>query len=99
MSQKERSVFWEVIVSAILNMRPIPNGLRDEAISLHSTLYTVQTSSTPCPHTSCESALMLTVELSKMYYTGKLYQLCHLDSKYRYVISLSYQQFWNCTLK
>jgi hypothetical protein len=31
-------------------MRPIPNGFRDTAISL----YTVQTSNTPCPHTSCK---------------------------------------------
>ena len=37
-SQEERSVFWEVIVSVILskklymNMCPIPNGFRDTAI-------------------------------------------------------------------
>jgi hypothetical protein len=31
----------------------ISNGFRDRAISLYSTLYTVQTSNTPCPHTSC----------------------------------------------
>jgi hypothetical protein len=30
---------------------PIPNGFGDRAISLYSTLYTVQTSNTPCPHT------------------------------------------------
>jgi hypothetical protein len=41
-SQKERSVFREVIVSVILNkkvymyMCPIPNGFRDRAISLYS---------------------------------------------------------------
>jgi hypothetical protein len=41
-SQEERSVFWELIVSAILSkkvymhMCPIPNGFRDRAISLHS---------------------------------------------------------------
>ena len=29
-----------------------------------------------------QSALMLTVELSNIYY--KLYQLCHLNNKYRY---------------
>jgi hypothetical protein len=46
----------------------IPNGFRDRAISLWSTLYTVETSNTPCPHTS---AFMLTVEFSKMYYTTK----------------------------
>jgi hypothetical protein len=54
-SQKERSIFLEVIVSAILSkkklyiyMCPIPNGFRDRDISL----YTVQTSNTPCPHTN-----------------------------------------------
>jgi hypothetical protein len=42
MSHKERSVFWEVIVSAILSrkvymyMCPIPNGFRDRAISLYN---------------------------------------------------------------
>jgi hypothetical protein len=57
-SQEERSIFWEVIVSVILSkkvymyMCPILNGFRDRAISPYSTaLYTVQTSNTPCPHT------------------------------------------------
>jgi hypothetical protein len=40
MFQEERSVFWEVIVSAILSkilyMCPIPNGFRDRAVSLYS---------------------------------------------------------------
>jgi hypothetical protein len=42
MSQEEMSIFWEVIVSVILSKRvymymcPIPNGLRDRAISLYS---------------------------------------------------------------
>jgi hypothetical protein len=60
-SQEGRSIFCEVTVSAILSkkgyiyMCPIPNGFRDRAISLYSTvLYTVQTSNTPCPHTSCK---------------------------------------------
>jgi hypothetical protein len=59
-SQEERSLFWEVIVSVILSkivymfMCPIPNGFRETAGSLYSTLYTVQTSNTPCPHTSCK---------------------------------------------
>jgi hypothetical protein len=41
-SQEERSVFWEVIVSVTLSkkvymyMCPIPNGFRDRAISLYS---------------------------------------------------------------
>jgi hypothetical protein len=48
MSQEERSIFWEVILSVILSktemymyMCPIPNGYPDKAISLYSTLYTV----------------------------------------------------------
>jgi hypothetical protein len=55
-SQEEKPVFCEVIISAILSknlymyMCPIRNGFRDRAISL----YTVQTSNTPCPHTSCK---------------------------------------------
>jgi hypothetical protein len=42
MSQKERSIFWEIIVSVILSkkvytyMCPIPNGFRDRAVSLYS---------------------------------------------------------------
>jgi len=41
-SQEERSVFWDVIVSAILNknvymnMCPIPNGFRDRAILMYN---------------------------------------------------------------
>jgi hypothetical protein len=44
-SQEEWSIFWEVIVSVILSkkvymhMCPIPNGFRDRASSLYSTLY------------------------------------------------------------
>ena len=42
MSQEERSVFWEFIVSVILsknvymNMCPIPNGFRDRAICMYN---------------------------------------------------------------
>jgi hypothetical protein len=43
MSQEESSIFWEVVVSAILSktklymyMCPIPNGFRDRVISLCS---------------------------------------------------------------
>jgi hypothetical protein len=45
-------------------MCPIPNGFRDRAISLYGTLYKHAMSS----H-ELQSALMLTVEFSKMYYT------------------------------
>jgi hypothetical protein len=47
MSQEERSIFCEVILSVSLNkkvymyMCPIPNGFQDRAVSLYSTLYTV----------------------------------------------------------
>jgi hypothetical protein len=57
--QDERSIFWKIIVLVILSntvymyMCPIPNGFRDRAISLYSTLYTVQTSNTSCSHRSC----------------------------------------------
>ena len=42
MSQDERSIFWEVIVSVILNknvymnMCPVPNGFRDRAIWMYN---------------------------------------------------------------
>jgi hypothetical protein len=41
-SQEERSIFWEIIVSVILrkkvymNMCPIPNGFRDRALWMYS---------------------------------------------------------------
>jgi hypothetical protein len=52
-------------------MCPIPNGFRDRAISLYSTLYTVHCTDEQHAMSSHElqSALMLTVEFSKLYYT------------------------------
>jgi hypothetical protein len=54
-------IFWKVMVSVILSkekvymyMCPIPSSFRDRAISVYSTLFTVQASNTPCPHTSCK---------------------------------------------
>jgi hypothetical protein len=44
MSQEERPIFWKVIVFVILSkklymyMCPVPNGFRDRAISLYSSL-------------------------------------------------------------
>jgi hypothetical protein len=41
-SQKERSIFWDVILSVIqsknlyMYMCPVPNGFRDRAVSLYS---------------------------------------------------------------
>jgi hypothetical protein len=75
MSQEERSIFWEITVSVILSkklymyMCPIPSGFRDTAISLYSTLYTVQTSNTPCPHTSCKLHWCWRLNFPKLYYT------------------------------
>jgi hypothetical protein len=85
-SHEEITLFWEFIVSVIVSkkvymyMCPIPNSFRDRAISL----YTVQTSNTPCPH-ELQGELLLTVEFSrKCIILGKPYQLYHLNSKYRY---------------
>jgi hypothetical protein len=65
-------------------MCPIPNGFRDRAISLYSSLYTAQTSNTPCPHTSCKVHWCWRWNFRKCITLGKLYQLCHLNNKYQY---------------
>jgi hypothetical protein len=46
-------------------MYPIPNGFQGRAISL----YTVQTSNTPCPHTSCKVHWCWRRNFRKMYST------------------------------
>jgi hypothetical protein len=72
MSLEERSIHWEVSVSVILSTKLymylplISNGFRDGANSLYSIMYSLQTSNTPCPHTSCK--VTVTVEFSKKYY-------------------------------
>jgi hypothetical protein len=38
--------------NAYMYMCPILNGFRDKANSPYTTLYTVEASNTPCPHTS-----------------------------------------------
>jgi hypothetical protein len=66
-SQEERSVFWEVIVSVILSknvymyMGPNTNGFRDRVISPYSSYHLhrgtsryTQMSNTPCPYMSCK---------------------------------------------
>jgi hypothetical protein len=35
-SQEESSIFWEVTISVISYMCPIPNGFRDTVVSLYS---------------------------------------------------------------
>jgi hypothetical protein len=64
MSHDVRSIFWEVIVSVILCKKVYPNGFRDRAISLYCTDEQHAMSS----H-EFQSALMLTVEFSELYYT------------------------------
>jgi hypothetical protein len=73
-SQEDRSIFWEVIVSVVLSkkklytyMCPIQNGFRDGGISPYSTLYTADEQHGMFSH-ELQSAFMLTVEFSKMYY-------------------------------
>jgi hypothetical protein len=88
-SLEERSIFWEVTLSIIRSKKsictcPIPNGFRDRATSLYSTLLTVQTRNTPCPHTSCKVHSRWLWNFRKCITLGKLYQLCHFNSKYRY---------------
>jgi hypothetical protein len=61
-------------------MRPIPNGSWDRAISL----YNVQTSNTPCPHMSCKVHWCWRWNFRKCIILVKLYQLYHLNNKYRY---------------
>jgi hypothetical protein len=82
MFQEERSVFWDfILILVILSIKvytcPIPNGFRDRAISLYSTQYTVQTSNTPCPHTSSKVHWCWWWNFGKCIIPIKLYQLCH----------------------
>jgi hypothetical protein len=79
--QEKRSVFWEAIISVVISkkgymyMCRIPNGFRDRAISLYSTLYTVQASKTLW-YWRCN--------FRKCIILGKLYRLFHLNNIYRY---------------
>jgi hypothetical protein len=55
------------------------------------------------PQMSCKMHWRWRWNFRKCIIPGKLYQLCHLNNKHRYwshyVVSLSYQQFWSCTVK
>jgi hypothetical protein len=57
-SQEEMSIFWEVIVSVILRKNTVyvhvSYSERFPRYSYFPVQYTVQTSNTPCPHTSCK---------------------------------------------
>jgi hypothetical protein len=46
--------------------------------------YTVQMSKTPCPHTSCKVRSCWRRNVRICIIVRKLYQLCHLNNKYRY---------------
>jgi hypothetical protein len=63
----------------------IPNGFRDRAISLHNTVHCADEQHAMSSH-KLQSALMLTVEFSKLYYIvlGKLHQLCPFNSEHWY---------------
>jgi hypothetical protein len=92
--QEERLIFWEVIVSVILSKKvymyicSIMNGFRDRAISyyrLHKRISRcTQASNMPCPHMSCKVHWCWRWNFRKCIILGKLYQLCHLNNKYRY---------------
>jgi hypothetical protein len=72
-TQEESSIFWEVIVSAILSKKSISTCVLFRTVSeielFRYTLYRLATCHA-LKH-ELQSALMLTVEFSKMHYTRK----------------------------
>jgi hypothetical protein len=68
MSQEERSVFWEVIVSVILNKICIYTCVLFRTVSeIEYTVHCTDKQHAMSSH-ELQSALMLKVEFSKMYY-------------------------------
>jgi hypothetical protein len=63
-------------------MCPILNGFRDRAILLYSGLAWAPSIVLPSHPAASLSEACESVEFSNIYY--KLYQLCHLNNKYRY---------------
>jgi hypothetical protein len=63
-------------------MCPIPNGFRDRAIWEYSGLAWAHIIVLPSRHAAPLSEASEYVEFSNIYI--KLYQLCHLNNKYRY---------------
>jgi hypothetical protein len=63
-------------------MCPIPNGFRDRDIRLYSGLAWAPSIVRPSRPATPLSEACESVEFSNIYY--KLYQLCHLNDKYRY---------------
>jgi hypothetical protein len=77
-SQEERSIFWEVTVSVILSkkvymyMYPIPNGFRDRAISLYSSIIVdkkeiLRTASNPDIYCSSWYSLPIIIHFRKFH--------------------------------
>jgi hypothetical protein len=89
-SQEERSIFWEVIVLAILNkkvcmyMYHILNGFQGRAVSLYSSLDVHQDALRGATrHVLARAAKCIDIDCGrKCIIAGKLYQLCHLNNKY-----------------
>jgi hypothetical protein len=65
-------------------MSPIPNGFRNRAISLYSTLYTTDEQQAMSSQ-EVQSALMLTVEFSKNHFTNFIYCSSNKDSNRAHV--------------
>jgi hypothetical protein len=66
---------------------PIPNSLRDRAIHVITRIKERQDALRQATrHVLIRVAKCIDVDggIFKMYYTRKLYQLCHLNNKYRY---------------
>jgi hypothetical protein len=63
-------------------MCPNPNGFRDRDILLYNGLAWAPSIVLPARHAAPLSEVCESVEFSNIYY--KLYQLCHLNNKYRY---------------
>jgi hypothetical protein len=59
-------------------MCPVSNGFRDRAISLY------RTDEPACPHTCWKVHWCRLWNFQTCIELGKLYQLCHLNNKYRY---------------
>jgi hypothetical protein len=84
MSQEDRSIFWEVIVSVILRKTVyviVSYYERFPRYSYFTVQYTVHCTDEQYAMSSHElqSALML-----KVIILGKLNQLCHLNNQYRH---------------
>jgi hypothetical protein len=108
-SQEERSVFWEVIVSLVpskyIDIYIFTYVLFQTVTEIELFHYTVvwmydkmhSDEQHAMPSHELQGGLILTVEFSKIYFTRLTIPTFHLNNEYRckklYVISLYYQQF------